>query len=108
MQKMRKLAFVLGCLAAPFAVNASDFPSKTITLVVPFAHDQPDNAMRVARLGVSRTLYPRGYTDAAVARELDLLLSEGAYATRAEEVGRRVRGEAGTERACEAIERLLA
>jgi hypothetical protein len=64
--------------------------------------------MRVARLGVSRTLYPRGYTDAAVGRELDLLLSEGAYATRAEEVGRRVRGEAGTARACEAIERLLA
>ncbi len=33
-------------------------------LVVPWAHDQPDNAARLARLGVSRTVPRNGYTAA--------------------------------------------
>jgi rhamnosyltransferase subunit B len=77
------------------------------TLVVPHAHDQPDNAMRAARLGVSRTLYPRRYTEAAVVRELQKLLSNKAYAERAAEVGARVQAEEGAEAAADAIERLL-
>jgi UDP:flavonoid glycosyltransferase YjiC (YdhE family) len=77
------------------------------TLVVPHAHDQPDNAMRVARLGVSRTLYPRRYTEAAVVRELDALLMDEAYAVRAAQIGTRVRSEHGESAACDALERLL-
>ena len=30
-------------------------------LVVPFAHDQPDNAHRLQRLGLAEILYPRQY-----------------------------------------------
>jgi UDP:flavonoid glycosyltransferase YjiC (YdhE family) len=78
------------------------------TLVVPHAHDQPDNAMRVARLGVSRTVFPGKYTEAAVAGELRALLSDPACAMRAAEVGAQVRQEAGAITACEAIEALLA
>jgi UDP:flavonoid glycosyltransferase YjiC (YdhE family) len=77
------------------------------TLVVPHAHDQPDNAMRVARLAVSRTLYPHRYSERAVVRELGALLSEPGYGARASDVGGRVRQENGAERACDALERLL-
>ena len=56
------------------------------TLVVPFAHDQPDNAWRVERLGVSRTIRPKRYTARAVGRTLDMLLSEDTFAARAAEV----------------------
>jgi UDP:flavonoid glycosyltransferase YjiC (YdhE family) len=78
------------------------------TLVVPFAHDQPDNAMRVARLGVSRTVFPRRYTEAVVVRELGELLAAGEYARRAADVGTKVRSEDGPGAASDAIERLLA
>ena len=39
-------------------------------LVVPFAHDQPDNALRVEGLGVARVLYPRRYTGRRAAERL--------------------------------------
>jgi len=77
------------------------------TLIVPWAHDQPDNAMRAARLGVSRTLFPRRYTEANAVRELGQLLGDARYETRAGEVGSRVRAERGAQAACDAIERLL-
>lgn len=78
------------------------------TLVVPHAHDQPDNAMRVARLGVSRTIFPHHYSETVVGRELERLLATDAYATRAAEVGAEVRREDGPGAACAAIERLIA
>ncbi len=77
------------------------------TLVVPHAHDQPDNAYRVQRLGVSRTLYPKHYCPAAVERELRHLLDEPRYRRRAAEVGLIVRGENGVASACDAIESVL-
>ena len=48
-------------------------------LVVPHSHDQPDNAYRVTRLGVARTLYPKRYTAARAAHELRRLLDDPAY-----------------------------
>ena len=77
-------------------------------LVVPWAHDQPDNAHRVACLGASRTLYPRRYTARAVEKHLRALLDDPSYSARAAEVGRGVRAEDGVASACEAIERVLA
>jgi UDP:flavonoid glycosyltransferase YjiC (YdhE family) len=69
-------------------------------LVIPFAHDQPDNAARAERLGVARTLSrPRaGSKDPAygrIATELALLLDDDEYARRAAEVGQIVGGEDG-------------
>lgn len=75
-------------------------------LVVPYAHDQPDNAFRVSRLGVARTIRRGRYTAAAAERELAALLSDPSYATRAEEVGREVRKENGAVAAADAIERM--
>jgi rhamnosyltransferase subunit B len=42
-------------------------------LVMPFAHDQPDNADRLRRLGVGRMLWPKRFTAANAARELGAL-----------------------------------
>ncbi len=76
-------------------------------LVMPFAHDQPDNAARVTRLGVARTIARSGYTVPKVAKELSALLDDPAYARRAAEIGIRVRAERGVAKACDAIERTL-
>jgi UDP:flavonoid glycosyltransferase YjiC (YdhE family) len=75
-------------------------------LVVPHAHDQPDNAARVTRLGVARTVYPRQYDVARAVQEVRQLL-EPRYTVRATEVGAIVRAENGPQRACDAIETLL-
>ena len=45
-------------------------------LVVPHAHDQPDNAARVERLGLGKRIYPEKYQGRAVASLLKDLLSE--------------------------------
>jgi UDP:flavonoid glycosyltransferase YjiC (YdhE family) len=76
-------------------------------LVVPFAHDQPDNAARAARLGIARTLPPHRYRAYRVAAELRRLLDDAAYGRRAAEVGEQVRGEDGVAAACDALEGLL-
>jgi UDP:flavonoid glycosyltransferase YjiC (YdhE family) len=75
-------------------------------LAVPHAHDQPDNALRLTKLGVARTVRPKQYTAARVARELTLLL-EGPYRQRAEEVAAVVRQEGGADEAVAAIELVL-
>ena len=64
-------------------------------LVVPFAHDQPDNAARVTRLGVGRSISRSEYKAARVARELKELLLNPFYVKRASQLGHRVRCENG-------------
>jgi UDP:flavonoid glycosyltransferase YjiC (YdhE family) len=76
-------------------------------LVVPFAHDQPDNAERLRRLGVARTIPGRRYTAARAVEALRPLLEDPSYARRAAEVGEQVRGEDGVQNACDAIESFL-
>ena len=77
-------------------------------LVVPFSHDQPDNARRCTELGLARTLARERVSAAAFERELRALLADPATATRARDVAARMRTEPGAEGAAEAIERLLA
>ncbi|MGO9470633.1 MAG: glycosyltransferase [Isosphaeraceae bacterium] len=76
-------------------------------LVVPHAHDQPDNAQRLTRLGIARSIFPRRYTPARVAAELGGLLDDPSYARRASEVGDTIRQEDGVGAACDALEELL-
>jgi UDP:flavonoid glycosyltransferase YjiC (YdhE family) len=73
-------------------------------LVVPHGHDQFDNAYRVTRLGVARTLYPHRYRAARVVRELERLLG-GDYGARAGSIGVTVRAEGGASAAADAVER---
>jgi len=77
-------------------------------LVVPFAVDQPDNALRVQRLGGAEVLYPRRYAAPRAARRLHDLIGASGYASRAGEIARRVRSEDGVGDACDAIEELFA
>jgi len=44
-------------------------------LVVPSTHDQPDNAMRIRRLGLGDFLLPKAYTPANVEERLRRLMS---------------------------------
>jgi UDP:flavonoid glycosyltransferase YjiC (YdhE family) len=76
-------------------------------LVMPRAWDQPDNAARVARLGVARVLPRHRYTASRVASELRHLLA-GAYQQRALAVRDQLRQEDGVRAACDAIEPRLA
>lgn len=72
-------------------------------LVVPYAHDQPDNAFRVRQLGIARVLYPARYRAGRVAAGLQALLADPAYVTAAEDVGRRVRADSGAASAVDAM-----
>ena len=77
-------------------------------LVIPFNHDQPDNAFRVARLGVGRTISRTKYNARTAARELEILLTEKSYAERAAAIGAQVRSEDGAATAADAIEDFIA
>ena len=72
-------------------------------IVVPFAHDQPDNAARIERLGVARTIARDGYKAQRVAMELKELLGNPSYSGCAREVGSRVRSESGAALAVDLI-----
>jgi UDP:flavonoid glycosyltransferase YjiC (YdhE family) len=76
-------------------------------LVMPYAHDQPDNAGRVRRLGIARTIARHSYTPARAAAELRHLLGKPVYGQRAAEVGAEIRREDGGRAACDALEGLL-
>lgn len=76
-------------------------------LIVPFAHDQPDNAHRAERLGVARVLRPKRYRAARAAAELRRLLDDPSYAASAAAAAVRVRAEDGVAAACAAIETRL-
>ena len=76
-------------------------------LVVPFAHDQGDNAVRAARLGVARVIFSSQYRRAAVAAQLRALLTEPSWRERSTAVASQVSAEHGAESACEALEQLL-
>jgi UDP:flavonoid glycosyltransferase YjiC (YdhE family) len=77
------------------------------TLVVPWSHDQPDNAERLRKLAVSRTLSRRSYSATTAARELRLLLKEPHYAKAAKELQERLSQEDGLTAAADKIEAAL-
>lgn len=73
-------------------------------LFLPYGFDQPDNAARVERLGIARTISRGRYRAERVARELGALLSDATVLQRAEAIGRRVDAEEGVATACDLIE----
>ncbi len=76
-------------------------------LVLPFAHDQFDNAARVARHGIALRVDRDRYDAKSAAAALHRLLAEPAFTLRATALADQVRQERGVERACEAIEGLV-
>lgn len=76
-------------------------------LIVPHAHDQFDNAARVARLGCGRSLARPQYTAQTATAELKALLENNDHAEKAADVGRIVRAENGAVAAADEIEHAL-
>lgn len=72
-------------------------------LVTPFGHDQHDNAARVERLGVARTIERNSYKAKNVAEKIHEILGRPIYRRRAASVAERVRAENGTAWAVESI-----
>jgi UDP:flavonoid glycosyltransferase YjiC (YdhE family) len=76
-------------------------------LVVPHAHDQPDNGYRVERLGVARVVDARRYRARRVAAALETLLTESGFRTAADRAREVIAREDGPGAACDAIEAAL-
>ncbi len=76
-------------------------------LIMPYSHDQPDNAARCERRGVARTISRDDYRADAAAKQLRELLSNLSYKAKAIEAKKIVESEHGTKIACDAIEDVL-
>ena len=76
-------------------------------LITPFAGDQPDNAMRMCRLGVARQLAPNNYVPRRAAAALAALTRDRSVTLKAGEIGRSVAAERGAEVAADLIEAQL-
>jgi rhamnosyltransferase subunit B len=75
-------------------------------LIMPFSHDQPDNARRMKRLKIARVIQRGSYTPWRVARRLKKMLAEPLLAQRSESVAKQLAKEDGVRTACDALEEL--
>jgi UDP:flavonoid glycosyltransferase YjiC (YdhE family) len=115
-----------GVLALPYAAHALLFPHALAVvhqggigtlaegmragkpmLVMPYGHDQADNAWRATRLGVARVIPRRRYRADIVARELARLFTDPHIVAATARVARDVSQEQGATRAADLIERAL-
>jgi rhamnosyltransferase subunit B len=76
-------------------------------LLMPYSHDQPDNAARCERLGVAKIIAREKYNGESAAKILRELLADESYQTNAAEAAKIVQSEHGTKVACDAIEEIL-
>jgi len=72
-------------------------------LMMPYSHDQPDNARRMRRLGVSRTIEKSDYTTERVARKVRGMLDEPEFAENARKAAAQLAREDGVKAACDAL-----
>jgi hypothetical protein len=76
-------------------------------LIMPYSHDQPDNAARCERIGTARVISREKYNGETAAKELSALLNDEDYKQNAVKAGKIVCAEHGTKMACDAIEAVL-
>jgi UDP:flavonoid glycosyltransferase YjiC (YdhE family) len=77
-------------------------------IVVPHAHDQLDNALRLSQAGVARLLPARRAKGAALRRALRDTLADAALRERAAKLALQARNEDGVACACDALEEMFA
>jgi UDP:flavonoid glycosyltransferase YjiC (YdhE family) len=75
--------------------------------VVPYSHDQPDNARRCVNLGVARSISRGDYKAPLVAKNLEALLTNGDYRTAAQMTAGEMAQENGVAAACDGLEAAL-
>jgi rhamnosyltransferase subunit B len=76
-------------------------------IIMPYGHDQADNAWRASRLGVARVISRGRYRARAVERELSRILDNETSRAAAERVSHLISQERGRERAADLIEAAL-
>lgn len=76
-------------------------------LIMPFSHDQPDNAARCRRAGVAEILSRDSYNAEKAAKALSAILSNEKHRANALPLKRIIDSEHGTVTACDAIEAVL-
>ena len=74
-------------------------------LVVPFAFDQSDNALRLVRLGVARMIGRSSYDARRAADEIGRVVKDAEFRRNAEGLARLIGSEDGIGTACDALER---
>jgi rhamnosyltransferase subunit B len=77
-------------------------------LIMPYSHDQPDNARRMSRIGVARVIQRSQYKSWRVARHVRAMLDDPEYAEKARIAAEEVARENGVKTACDALESLHA
>ena len=73
-------------------------------LIMPYSHDQPDNARRMKRMGVAEVIQRSSYKPWRVARMVRAMLAEPEFEARARAVAEEVARENGVKTACDALE----
>jgi UDP:flavonoid glycosyltransferase YjiC (YdhE family) len=76
-------------------------------LIMPYSHDQPDNAARCRRAGVAEVISRNSYDAARAAAILARILNNSRYYEKAKELKAVVASEPGTSLACDKIEEAL-
>ena len=72
-------------------------------LIMPYSHDQPDNARRMRRLKVARVIRRGDYTPLRVAKKVRKMLEEPKFARRAQSIAKKLAHEDGVGSACDAL-----
>lgn len=76
-------------------------------LIMPYSHDQPDNAARCRRAGIAEIISRDNYNTASATFALKQILSSRKYREKAAALKQIVDSEHGIEMACDAIEGVL-
>ena len=85
---------------------AQGLAAATPQLVMPYGFDQPDNALRLRRLGVGDSIKPRSYRGPRVARALNRLLKDPQVAGACRGTAARFDRDGSLELTCRYIEEL--
>jgi rhamnosyltransferase subunit B len=86
--------------------NAQALRAGIPQLLVPFAHDQHDNAARLVRLGVARKVEPHAYRAGGVAARLEELVDSQMVRDSCSRIARWFDGSDSTQQTCALIEEL--
>jgi rhamnosyltransferase subunit B len=93
---------------AGIGTSAQALRSGRPQLICPYFADQPDNAARLARLGVARVVDPRSWTALRVAQELRLIGNDAAMSARAISVSQQLTQETAVDTVSRIVAETLA
>jgi UDP:flavonoid glycosyltransferase YjiC (YdhE family) len=76
-------------------------------IVMPWSHDQPDNAERVRKLGIARVIHRTKYSSACVGEHIRAILADASFSQNAQKVREKMLYERGAEAAASLIAKHL-